>query len=161
MPRGPRLVLDNAIYHIITRGNQRQRVFWDQFDYTKYLKKLKFYKKGLGFKLYGYCLMPNHIHIIGQMERKENLAIFMQSINNSYTFYFNFKYKKVGHLWQGRFKSKIITKNRYLLDCISYVELNPVRANIVISPCEYKWSSYKERNLGVDRPHEMLDNLSL
>lgn len=86
-------------------------------------------------------------HIIGELEEKGNLAKFMHGPNRSYTAYFNKKYNKVGHLWQGRFKSKVITKDNYLFDCIGYVEFNPVRAGIVNMALEYEWSSYKERVL--------------
>ena len=79
----------------------------------------------------------------------------MQSLNQSYTIWFNKKYDKNGHLWQGRFKSMVVTKNEYLLDCINYIELNPVRANLVQNPSEYIWSSYASRILGVG--NELLD----
>jgi putative transposase len=105
--------------------------------------------------------MPNHVHLIGQLQQKENLAKFMQGLNSSYTAYFNYKYRKVGHLWQGRFKSKVIVKDRYVLDCINYIELNPVRVNLVETPYTYQWSSYQERNLGVAVEKQILDELSL
>ena len=155
-----RLVLDNCCYHITTRGNQRQKVFIRDEDYEKYLEKLKKYKRKYHFRLYGYCLMPNHIHLIGEIDNKENLAKFMQGINRAYTAYFNKTYRKVGHLWQGRFNSKIITKDEYLITSINYIELNPVRANMVKTPQEYRWSSYRERNLGVTEEYRMLDTLS-
>ena len=156
-----RLVLNNGCYHITTRGNQRQKVFLCEEDYEKYLTMLKKYKRKYTFRLYGHCLMPNHIHLIGEIDKKENLTKFMQGINRAYTAYFNKTYRKVGHLWQGRFKSKIITKDEYLINSINYIELNPVRANIVRFPQEYRWSSYTERNLGVPRQNQMLDVLSL
>ena len=161
MPRDARLVLDNACYHIITRGNQRQKVFMEEVDLGEYLIRLKRYKRRYSFKLYGYCLMPNHVHIVGQTKKTINLAKFMQTINNSYTSYYNFKYGKVGHLWQGRFMSKIISKDRYLLDCITYIETNPVRANMVGVPHEYRHSSYIERNMGLDGREGVLDDISL
>ena len=155
-----RLVLDDGCYHITTRGNQRQKVFMREEDYEKYLEKLKKYKRKYHFRLYGYCLMPNHIHITGEIGQKEALAKFMQGINRAYTAYFNKTYGKVGHLWQGRFKSKIVIKDEYLINSINYIELNPVRANMVKTPQEYKWSSYRERNFGVPREGQMLDSLS-
>lgn len=122
---------------------------------------IKRVKRILAFRLYGYCLMPNHIHLVEEPEQPRDLAKFMQRINRSSTAYFNGKYKKVGHLWQGRFKSKVTVKDRYLIDCINYIELNPVRAAMVSAPQQYCWSSYKERNLGVDKEMQMLDNLNL
>jgi putative transposase len=92
--------------------------------------------------------MPNHIHLMGQPVVPEKLSNFMQCLQRSYTAYYNKKYNKVGHLWQGKFKAKLIVKNRYVLDCISYIETNPVRAKLVNSPKDYTFCSYTERNLG-------------
>ena len=85
----------------------------------------------------------------------------MQGISRSYTAHFNKKYKKVGHLWQGRFKSKVIAKDGYLIDCIQYVEHNPVRAKMVKAAAEYSWSSYRERTLLSGGSNRMLDELRL
>lgn len=145
MSRGARLTLDNASYHIMARGNQKQLTFIEEADFLKYLELLKHYKKKYKFKLYGYCLMPNHIHLIADIEKGSDLAKIMQGLNQTYTIWFNEKYKKVGHLWQGRYKSMLIQKNKYMLECIEYVEFNPIRANISKSPFEYRWSSWQER----------------
>ena len=118
MPTGPRLLLKNACYPVITRGNQKQQAFLDEKDYSAYFSRLKKYKKRFKFLLYGFCLMPNHIHLLGEPKEARNLAKTMQGLNRSYTAYFNKRYKKVGHLWQGRFKSKVIVKNNYLIECI-------------------------------------------
>lgn len=159
MLNGSRLLFDNACYHIITRGNQKQQVFNDDEDCKNYLKRLKKYKQRYDFKLYGYCLMPNHVHLIGEIINSKNLSNFMHDLTRSYTAYFNKKYQKVGHLWQGRFKSKIILKDRYLISCINYIELNPIRANIINNPTEYIWSSYKERNLSLSNKDRLTDSL--
>ncbi len=148
MPNTPRLLVENACYHLIARGNQKQRIFMDEKDYQEYLGRVKIYKKKFDLRLYGYCLMPNHVHLVGQIEVAKNLSKFMHAITRSYTAYFNDKYAKVGHLWQGRFKNMVIVKDQYLVDCISYIELNPVRAKIANTPYEYPWSSYRERALG-------------
>ena len=161
MPTGPRLLLENACYHIITRGNQRQQVFFDEQDSKAYLLRLARYKKRFGFLLYGYCLMPNHIHLIGEPGELNNLAKFMQGLTRSYTAYYNKRYKKVGHLWQGRFKSKAIVKDGYLIDCVHYIELNPIRANMVRAAGDYKWSSYAERILSQSTDSKMLDELHI
>ena len=159
MPNGPRVLLEGACYHILIRGNQKQHIFKKDNDFREYVERMKRYKKRYGFKLYGFCLMPNHVHLFGEIEKQNDLAKFMHGINRSYTSYFNETYGKVGHLWQGRFKNKIVVKDRYLVDCINYIELNPVRANIVGAPQEYKWSSYKERNLGAVSEEQILDTL--
>ena len=161
MPAGSRLILDNAVYHIITRGNQEQKVFMGDVDYNTYLSLLRVYKKRHKLKLYSWCLMPNHVHFVAQLARKEDLCKFMAGLNRAYTAYFNIKYGKVGHLWQGRFKSKILYKDRYLLDCINYIELNPVRANMIEGAFDYKYSSYKERNMGIGKKAGLLDELSI
>jgi len=161
MPTGSRLLLANACYHIITRGNQRQQVFCDEKDYTTYLLTLRRYKKRYGFLLYGFCLMPNHIHMVGEPREVKNLAKFMQGLLRSYTAYFNKRYKKVGHLWQGRFKSKIIVKDNYLIDCIHYIELNPVRADMAKTTGDYAWSSYRERILDKKTQGWLLDELHI
>ncbi|PIU41760.1 MAG: hypothetical protein COS99_03830 [Candidatus Omnitrophica bacterium CG07_land_8_20_14_0_80_42_15] len=161
MPNGPRLLLENVCYHIITRGNQRQLVFKDLKDYQEYLDRLRKYKKKYDFLLYGYCLMPNHVHMVGEITPASNLSAFMRALLRSYTAYFNRKYKKEGHLWQGRFKSKIIIKDRYLFDCINYIEANPIKANMVNNIHEYKWSSYSERVLGETGKERIVNDLTM
>lgn len=145
MPRTARLTIENGCYHITTRGNQKQTVFIDHADYNKYLYILKKYKKRYKFKLYCYCLMPNHVHLMLQIVDPAMLSKIMKGINQSYTLYFNFRHKKVGHLWQDRFLSRVIHKDVYLLDCINYIETNPIRANLVNRISEYLWSSYPLR----------------
>lgn len=159
MPNEPRLLIENACYHLMARGNQKQRVFLDEEDYREYLDRLKTYKKRFDFRLYGYCLMPNHIHMVGQIEVAKNLSKFMQGVSLSYALHFNDKYAKVGHLWQGRFKNKVITKDQYLIDCINYIELNPIRSEIANAAYEYRWSSYGERVLG--NGFNLLDEFNL
>jgi len=159
MPTGPRILLDNVCYHIIVRGNHRLKIFKFEKDYEEYLNKLRLYKKRYKFKLYAYCLMPNHIHFVCEVAQKRDLVKFMQGINRSYTAYFNELYGKEGHLWQGRYKNKILLKDQYLINCVNYVEQNPVRAEIVSSPLEYKWSSYKERVLEEDMESCLLNEL--
>jgi len=89
------------------------------------------------------------------------LAKFMHGLNRSYTAYFNKKYNKVGYLWQGRFKSKVVVKDDYLIDCLNYIELNPVRANMVKATQDYAWSSYKERVIAEEVFIKIVDNLYL
>ncbi|MBN3038966.1 MAG: transposase [Candidatus Omnitrophica bacterium] len=143
-----RVLVENACYHLMARGNQKQLTFREEEDYKEYLQILRKYKVRFKFKLYAYCLMPNHIHLIGQIEAVKDLSKFVQGMHLTYTLYFNQKYSKVGHLWQGRFKSKVILKDKYLIDCLHYIELNPVRRRLVDTPYQYPWSSYRERELG-------------
>jgi putative transposase len=161
MSRGRRLLIENACYHIFSRGNQKQRTFNKHDDYATFLRILKKYKRKFNFNLYGYCLMPNHIHLIGEFGNIKNISKFMHALIMTYTIYFNRRYKKVGHLWQDRFKSKIILKDEYLVDCLNYVETNPVRAKIIERPIEYQWSSYKERVLKHGIQNSLLSNIVL
>jgi putative transposase len=146
MPRVARIALEKTCYHVITRGNQKQTVFACSQDYKQYLHTLARYKDRYRIKLYCFCLMPNHVHMLIETNTSSCLSKFMHGLNLSYTIYFNNTHKQVGHLWQDRFKSKIITKDAYLLSCISYIEANPVRANLVMRPQEYPWSSNALRN---------------
>jgi putative transposase len=165
MPRTARIAPKEFVYHILTRGNNKQDVFKDEEDFLRYIDILKGYKEKYLFKLYYYVLMTNHVHLV--METTEaggELAQIMKGINLSYAQHFKNKYKYTGHFWQDRFKSIIISKDEYLLACGSYVELNPVRAGIVKDPREYLWSSYGANAYGkkddlVDK-HLIYDNLS-
>ena len=156
MPTKSRLLIQNAAYHIILRGNQRQKTFRNDMDRVKYVKLIKKYKKRFNAKVYAYCLMPNHVHLLVDPSDQNTLRKIMHGISMSYTKYFNYKYKKCGHLWQGRYKNFAIQKDQYLLNCANYIEMNPLRANICFRPEDYPWSSYKSRVLGVK--DEILDN---
>ena len=145
MPRVSRTFLNYSCYHVIARGNQKQKVFKGKGDYARYLNILKKAKRKYGISLYTYCLMPNHIHLLIEASVSRNMSKFMHWISRGYTAYFNCKYKKVGHLWQGRFKSKPILKGQYLVNVANYMEGNPVRAKLVDDIADYPWSSYRER----------------
>jgi len=129
----------------MTRGNQKQKTFLDSEDYQKYIKLLKHYRRKFCFKLFGYCLMPNHVHLIMKIRNGKDLQKIVQGLNQTYTIWFNKKYDKVGHLWQGRYKSMLIQNNSYLIDCIGYVEFNPVRAGLIKEAIFYPWSSCSNR----------------
>jgi len=154
-----RILIENACYHIYARGNQKQRVFVVKDDFEFYLQQLKRYKKTYSFRLYGYCLMPNHIHLMGKPVTPEKLPKFMQCLQRSYTAYYNNKYEKVGHVWQGRFKVKLIMEDKYAFDCLYYIETNPVRAELVSNPKDYSYCSYSERNSSGN--HKFLDEFLL
>lgn len=154
-----RVLMENVCYHLISRGNQKQKIFRCQEDYFTYLSLLRRFKRKYKFRVYAYCLMPNHVHLLGEIENHLFLSNFMHDLNRTYTFYFNNKHRKVGHLWQGRFRSMIITKDKYLVDCINYIELNPLRIDLVKQLPEYLWNSYNARVLGKD--DKIIDKLSL
>jgi putative transposase len=157
MPRPPRISLGGLVYHIINRGNNRQTVFKDEGDFIVYLKTIKKFQGKYLFKLYAYCLMNNHVHLIIEPSKTNTLSKIIQSITLSHIRLYHSKYKSSGHLWQGRFKSSIIQTDEYLLECIKYIELNPVRANMVINPHGYRWSSYRFQTFGEDE-YKLVDN---
>ncbi|WP_461206490.1 transposase [Clostridium sp. DL1XJH146] len=130
-----------ATYHIMTRGNHRNYIFKDREDYLVYLNTLEEALKKYSGILYCYCLMTNHVHLV--IETSEiNISTIMKRINQLFTLYFNNKYNLVGHLFQGRYYWELIEEDRYVLEVSRYIHLNPVRANMVSKPEEYKWSSY-------------------
>ena len=142
MPRGPRKKIKNGIYHCILRGINKQDIFFDNQDYFKFLKILKKSKQLFQFKLYSYVLMPNHVHLEFKDE-KDLLPNIMQNIAISYATYFNIKYDRVGHVFENRYKSKIVGSDDYILNLLRYIHQNPQKAFICATE-EYKWSSYKE-----------------
>lgn len=154
MPRTARIAPIGYVYHILTRGNNRQDIFKDEKDYKEYIKILQKYKEKYKFKLYHFVLMRNHVHLV--LEPVEgDLADIMKRINQSYSKYYKNRYEHIGYFWQNRYKSIIVSKDNYLLACGSYVELNPVRAGVVDEPKDYRWSSYNvyghgEKNLLID-----------
>ncbi|MCJ7663868.1 MAG: transposase [Desulfobacterales bacterium] len=137
------------VFHVLTRGNNRQDVFLDIMDYQTHLEILKKYKEKLEFKVYHYVLMKNHVHLVLEtLEEGGSLAEVMKGINLSYAQHYKRRYDHIGHFWQDRFKSILISKDQYLLACGSYVELNPVRAGLVKDPRDYRWSSYNSYAYG-------------
>ena len=143
MPRTARLLLDGGCYHILTRGNNQATVFHDSVDFQRYGRLLATYLPEHQIALYHYCLMTNHVHLIIETATAEGLRKAMQGINLSYALAYKKRHGHIGHFWQDRFKSLLIAKDDYLLQCGAYVELNPVRANIVTAPAAYPWSSYR------------------
>jgi putative transposase len=142
MARKPRIEYDGAFYHVITRGNQRQKIFKVLADYQQFLQVLVTYKARYSFHLYAYVLMGNHVHLL--IETKETpLSKILQGVNQSYTLYFNHKYKTVGHLFQGRYKAILCDREAYLLGLLKYIHTNPVRAKISETPGAYRWSSHQ------------------
>ena len=155
MPRQPRLVLPGYPHHIILRGNNRNDIFYNDKDRRFFIDCLKESKEKANSKIYSYCLMTNHLHLIVEPAEKEGLKVMMQSLGRKYVQYFNYTYQRTGTLWEGRYKSSLISKDNYLLTCSRYVELNPIRAGMVKNPTDYPWSSYISKAEG--RPDELID----
>ena len=142
MARAKREWFPGARYHIICRGNHRNDLFKDEKDYQVYLNILKYVKKKLGYDLYCYCFMTNHVHMLIGTEEM-HIGRIMKRINMIYSIYFNKRYNLIGHLFQDRYKSRLIKDDVHLLEVSRYIHLNPVKANMVKNPEDYKWSSYR------------------
>ena len=141
MPRESRKRSKSGVYHIILRGINRQRIFEDDEDYCRFLETLVKYRKECGYSLYGYCLMPNHVHLVLR-EGKQPLETIMRRIGASFVYWYNAKYTRTGHLFQDRFKSEPVESDAYLLTVIRYVHWNPIKAGLCNTLEEYLYSSY-------------------
>ena len=140
MPRIARLKHAELTYHIISRGNNKLKIFHEDVDYVKYLEILSKYRDKFKFELYNFVLMLNHVHLL--LKAEDDISFIMHRINLSYAQYYKFKYKHIGHFWQDRFKSYIVEENSYLLALAKYIETNPMRTLSCISPEDYPYSSY-------------------
>ena len=143
MPRRPRLALPNIPQHIIQRGNNRQACFYAEEDYRVYLQWLREFALKSDCRIHAYVLMTNHVHLLLSAARPESPGALMKALGQKYVQYVNRTYRRSGTLWEGRFRSCITQEDSYLLSCQRYIELNPVRANMVEHPAEYRWSSYR------------------
>ena len=163
MARPLRISFAGAVFHVTSRGNNREKIFLDDDDFQRYRTLLRKYRAKLDFKLYAYSLMPNHVHLLIETTKTASISKIMHAINTSYAMYFNAKYDHVGHVWQGRFHSGIIDTENYLLEVMRYMDLNPVRGRISKRPKNYEWTSYRRYADGdaddlID-PHELYENL--
>lgn len=141
MARKSRIEFPGAFYHVLARGNNKQKIFKDEEDYKVYILRLKRYHERYKFILYAYVLMPNHIHLLIQTGITP-LSKVMQGLQQSYTYYFHRKHKTVGHLFQGRYMTILCQRDAYLLELVRYIHLNPVRSGLVTNPEDYPWSSH-------------------
>ena len=149
MARTARVVLPGYPHHVIQRGHNRAPVFVRAVDYTFYLGLLREFKNRLGCRIYAYCLMTNHVHLVIEPgANASSLATLMKRIAGRYTRYINRVEQRSGTVWNGRYKSSPIETDRYFLACCRYIDLNPVRAGIVASPGQYRWSSFRSRSEG-------------
>ncbi len=142
MPRKPRFNLPGIPQHIIQRGNNRQPCFFTTQDYLRYLDDLSESAENFDCRLHAYVLMSNHVHLLVTPMADHGLSKMMQAIGRRYVYYFNKTHDRSGTLWEGRYKSSLIDSDQYLLACMRYIEMNPVRANMVEHPDQYPWSSY-------------------
>jgi REP element-mobilizing transposase RayT len=139
MARQARKRCESGVYHIIMRGINQQDIFYDQEDYQRFLRTLEQLKADK-FEVYGYCLMSNHVHLLIH-EKSEGIPQIMKRIGSSYAWWYNGKYQRSGHVFQGRYASECVEDDSYLLTVIRYIHQNPVKAGMVINPEDYLWSS--------------------
>lgn len=159
MARLPRLTLADQPHHVIQRGNNRQAIFLDAADHERMLALLTEQAPRFGVAVHAYVLMGNHFHLLATPTTSEGLPRFMQAVGRSYVRWFNNRHQRSGTLWEGRYRSTLIQTDRYLLACMVYIDLNPVRAGLVPEPRDYPWSSHNHYiGLRTDRlitPHPL------
>ncbi|HBV88678.1 MAG TPA: transposase [Desulfosporosinus sp.] len=140
MPRKPRKKSETGIYHVIVRGIGQQDIFHEEDDFQRYLDTTKKVSLESGVSVLGYCLMTNHVHLLLRDDYGD-ISVFMKRLGISYAYWYNWKYERIGHVFQDRFKSECVEDDEYLLTVIRYIHENPVKASIISKPEEYKWSS--------------------
>ncbi|HAG09845.1 MAG TPA: transposase [Desulfotomaculum sp.] len=138
--RQPRKRSESGVYHVVLRGINRQDIFYDDEDYQRFLETIEKMKSDDRFAVYGYCLMTNHVHLLIR-ENTDTISRIMSRIGTSYAWWYNGKYGRSGHVFQGRYGSECVENDDYLLTVIRYIHNNPVKAGIVQEPKEYRWSS--------------------
>ncbi|WP_407269663.1 transposase [Radiobacillus sp. PE A8.2] len=143
MPRPPRRISTNGIYHIMIRGINRQTIFEDDQDRRRFIDTIRRYKDVCKIKVYSYCLMDNHIHLLLK-ETEIPVSKAVQRIGASYVYWYNNKYERSGHLFQGRYKRENVENVRYFLTVLRYIHQNPVKAGLVDSAFDCKWTSINE-----------------
>ncbi|MTI94434.1 MAG: transposase [Firmicutes bacterium] len=141
MTRRARALSPTGIYHVMVRGIGRMKIFHDDRDMVRYLETLERFNREQQYRLYAYCLMNNHVHLLLK-EENEPLSLTMKRIGVSYSKYYNLRYERVGHVFQDRFRSEAIKSEAQFVRCARYIHTNPVKAGITACPSQYSWSSY-------------------
>lgn len=154
MPRMARQRSSTGVYHIMLRGADRRIIFGDDEDCERFLETLMRVKPQAAMKLYAYCLMGNHVHLLLK-EGKEPLEMIFKRIGSSYVYYYNNKYQLYGHLFQDRFRSEPVEDDAYFLDVLRYICQNPVKAGLCKTPMEYRWLGCS----GLTKKDALLDSL--
>ena len=153
MARLPRIVIPGQPQHIIQRGNNRQAVFAFDADYQFFRNALVEAADTHALTIHAYAWMTNHIHLLATPEHKESISKVCQAVGRRYVQYFNYRYKRSGTLWEGRYRSTVVDSETYLLTLMRYIELNPVRPGMVAHPRDYPWSSYAANALNESGPN--------
>ena len=143
MPRKPRMYMAGMPCHVVQRGNNRDACFYTEQDYLYYLECLQDACQRYLVALHAYVLITNHVHLLMTPENANGVSRVMQSLGRRYVQYINYEYRRSGTLWEGRHKASLVDADAYLLICMRYIDLNPVRADMALHPAEYRWSSYR------------------
>jgi putative transposase len=164
MPRRARIHLDGVPLHIVQRGHNREPCFFADDDYASYLFWLGKALREADCSLHAYVLMTNHVHLLLTPNTAAAVPRLLMSLGRRYVQYVNRTHRRTGTLWDSRYKSSSVQAERYLLVCQCYIELNPVRANMVVDPAHYRWSSYRANALGAAdtlvMPHALYQSLA-
>lgn len=142
MPRQPRRKSETGIYHIMLRGMNKQTIFEDEQDKIKFTSILKRYKGLCNYQLFAYCLMDNHIHLLLKVESEPGEII--KRLASSYVYWYNWRHKRIGHLFHDRFRSEPVETDQYFLTVLRYIHQNPVKGGLCKQIAEYKYSSYSD-----------------
>src|SRR5215469_9266070 len=157
MAHQPRLDIPHIAQHIVQRGHNQQPCFGHEHDYHHYLQELQVAALKFDCHVHAYVLMPNHVHLLMTPQRPGAISGCMQTLGRSYVTYFNRTHRRSGTLWDGRYRSCLVESKTYLLTCCRYIELNPVRADLVASSADYAWTSHHFNAFGrrdpLVRPH--------
>ena len=148
MPRRPRIHLDGIPLHIVQRGHNREPCFFAEDDYLSYLHWLGEALTETECQLHAWALMTNHVHLLLTPKKAAAVPRLLMSLGRRYVQYVNRTHKRTGTLWDSRYKSSVVQADDYLLTCMRYIELNPVRAAMVDDPAHYRWTSYRANALG-------------
>jgi len=163
MARQARLTVPAYPHHVIQRGNDRQMIFRDDADRERLFSLLLEHAQRSKVAVHAYVLMDNHFHLLLTPETGEGIPQMMQSVGRSYVRYFNIRHARTGTLWEGRYRCSLIETEKYLLACMAYIDLNPVRAGMVSEPAEFPWSSYRhligQRSDKLVTPHALFWSL--
>ncbi len=150
MGRNPRILSESGIYHIMFRGTNKQEIFLSKWDYEKFLEVLIKLKAEINFKIYAYCLMSNHVHLVLKEIGIGDISKIMQRLLTKYARWFNIKYDRTGTLLEGRYRSRAVDSDEYFLHLVRYVHQNPQKAKITETAEEYMWSSFRDYS-GTDK----------
>lgn len=152
MPRMARLDVAGVVQHVVQRGNDRQACFFREADYVRYLQDVREASLKYGCRVHAYVLMTNHVHLLVTANEAGGVGRMLQAVGRRYVRYINDTLGRTGTLWEGRYKSCLVDSERYVLACYRYIELNPVRAGMVLDPGDYGWSSYRSNAMGCSDP---------